>query len=116
MMRVLIATLSAALAAFGQTTAIRCGRFFDGKRLELQQNVVILVEANRIRAAGVNLTIPAGAKIVDLSRATVMPGLIDCHTHMYLHGIGYEDALLKRSLQYRAILATVAAKKTLLAG
>lgn len=47
---------------------------------------------------------------------TVMPGLIDCHTHMFLHGIAYDDALLKKSLQYRAIWAAVAARKTLLAG
>ena len=45
-----------------------------------------------------------------------MPGLIDCHTHMFLHGIRYDDALLKKSLQYRAIFATVAARKALMAG
>src|SRR5205807_9344947 len=58
----------------------------------------------------------AGAKIIDLSRMTVMPGLVDCHTHMFLHGIPYDEALLKKSLQYRAIWSTVAARKTLLAG
>jgi imidazolonepropionase-like amidohydrolase len=108
--------LCMAATAYGQTIAIRCGRFFDGKTLQLQQNVTIVVESNRIRAVGRDLAIPAGAQVIDLSRATVMPGLVDCHTHMYLHGIGYEDALLKKSLQYRAILAAVAANKTLLAG
>ena len=45
-----------------------------------------------------------------------MPGLIDCHTHMFLHGIKYDDALLKKSQQYRAIWATVSARKALLSG
>lgn len=104
---------------WGQTsslTAIKCGRFFDGKTLALQDNVVLLIDGGRIRAVGRSLAIPAEAKIIDLSQATVMPGLIDCHTHMFLHGINYDDALLKKSLQYRAIWATVSARKALLAG
>lgn len=108
-----------AQSAGGQSpaaTAIRCGRFFDGKTLELQNNVVLLIEGNRIRAVGKALEIPSDAKVVDLSCATVLPGLIDCHTHMFLHGIDYDEALLKKSLQYRAIWATVSARKALLAG
>jgi imidazolonepropionase-like amidohydrolase len=104
---------------WGQTpalTAIKCGHFFDGKTLALQDNVVLLIQGGRIRAVGRSLTIPADAKIIDLSQATVMPGLIDCHTHMFLHGIKYDDSLLKTSLQYRAIWATVSARKALLAG
>jgi imidazolonepropionase-like amidohydrolase len=97
-------------------TAIKCGRFFDGRSLTIQNDVVLLVDGNRIRAVGKSVAIPSAAKVVDLSRATVMPGLIDCHTHMFLHGIPYDDALLKKSLQYRAIAASVAARKTLLAG
>lgn len=97
-------------------TAIKCGRFFDGKTLALQDNVVLLIQGGRIRDVGPSLAIPADAKIIDLSHATVMPGLIDCHTHMFLHGIKYDDALLKKSLQYRAIWATVSARKALLAG
>ena len=87
-----------------------------GARLTIQNDVVVLVDGNRIRAVGKSVAIPAGAKVIDLSRATVMPGLIDCHTHMFLHGIPYDDTLLKKSLQYRAIWASVAARKTLLVG
>lgn len=97
-------------------TAIKCRRFFDGKTLALEDSVVLLIQGNRISAVGKSLEIPAGARVIDLGQATAMPGLIDCHTHMFLHGIAYDDALLKKSLQYRAIWATVAARKALLAG
>jgi imidazolonepropionase-like amidohydrolase len=99
-----------------QITAIKCGKFFDGKNLKLEENVTILIQGNRISAVGKPVSIPPGAKIIDLSGATVMPGLIDCHTHMFLHGGDYNDNLLKKSFQYRAIWATVAARKALLAG
>jgi imidazolonepropionase-like amidohydrolase len=98
------------------TTAVRCGRLFDGKTLELRENVVLLIEGNRIKDVGPSVEIPSGAKIIDLSGATVLPGLIDAHTHTFLHGINYEEALLKKSQQYRAIWATVAARDMLLAG
>jgi imidazolonepropionase-like amidohydrolase len=96
--------------------AIRCGKFFDGRTLALQENVTLLIQGNRIKSAGRSLPIPSEAKVIDLSHATVMPGLIDCHTHMFLTGIDYDELLLKKSLQYRAIWATVSARKTLLAG
>jgi len=97
-------------------TAIKCGRLFDGKALSLQDNAVVLIEGNKIRAVGKSVAIPAEAKVIDLSHATVMPGLIDCHTHMFLHGINYDETILKKSQQYRVIWASVAARKTLLAG
>ena len=115
----LLLTVALAPGTQSQTatlTAIKCGRLFDGKTLSLQENVVVLVEGNRIRAVGRSVAIPTEAKVIDLSHATVMPGLIDCHTHMFLHGINYDDAILKKSQQYRAIWASVAARKTLLAG
>ncbi len=97
-------------------TAVKCGKFFDGKNLTLQENVTVLIQGNRINAVGKSITIPAGAKVIDLSRATVMPGLIDAHTHMFLHGGDYNENLLRKSFQYRAIWSTVAARKTLFAG
>jgi imidazolonepropionase-like amidohydrolase len=116
----MVALVSSAVALEAQVaspvTAIRCGKFFDGRILSLQENVIVLIQGNRISAVGKSLPIPAGAKVIDLSQATVMPGLIDCHTHMFLEGIDYDTLLLKKSLQYRAIWATVAARTTLLAG
>lgn len=116
-MRFLFALVLVAFQAAAQSvTAIKCGRLFDGRTLALHTDVVLLVDGNRIRRVGKSVAIPPDAKVIDLSKATVLPGLVDCHTHMFLHGIPYEEALLKKSLQYRAIAATVAARKTLLAG
>lgn len=116
-LRSLLAAPALALAQpAAALTAIRCGRFFDGRTLTLQDNVTIVVAGNRIREAGKSVTVPAGAKVIDLSKATVMPGLVDAHTHMFLHGTPYDEAMFKRSLQYRAIWSTVAARQTLLAG
>ena len=111
-----VALAHGAQAQNANLSAIKCGRLFDGKTPTLQDNVVVLVEGNRIRAVGKSVAIPPEAKVIDLSHATVMPGLIDCHTHMFLHGINYDEAILKKSQQYRAIWASVAARKTLLAG
>ena len=65
--------------------AIRAGRMFDSKSGSLLNNQVVLIQADRIMAVGSasQVAIPAGAHIVDLSRQTVLPGLIDLHTHMF---------------------------------
>lgn len=119
-LRLMVALMVSAVPLFAQApapvTAIKCGRFFDGKTMALQENVVVIVEGNRIKAVGTSLAIPDGANVIDLGTATVMPGLIDTHTHMYLHGGDYNDNLLKKSFQYRAIWASVFARKTLMAG
>jgi imidazolonepropionase-like amidohydrolase len=116
MMALLLAAVTPQAQTQSPVTAIRCGKFFDGRNLALQENVTLLIQGNRISAVGKSLPTPANAKVIDLSQATVMPGLIDCHTHMFLNGIDYDELLLKKSLQYRAIWATVSARKTLLAG
>ncbi|HSB09752.1 MAG TPA: amidohydrolase family protein [Blastocatellia bacterium] len=62
--------------------AIRCGKLVDGKSDNPIANAVILIEGDRITQVGPGLKIPAGAQVIDLSRYTVIPGLIDAHTHM----------------------------------
>ncbi|MCI0698814.1 amidohydrolase family protein [candidate division KSB1 bacterium] len=99
-----------------ETIAIKCGKLFDGKNERLLDNQTIIVQGNRITTVGTNVPIPANAKVIDLSKATVLPGLIDTHTHMYLHDGDYNDQLLKEQIAYRAIYASVNARQTLEAG
>ena len=64
-------------------TAIRAGRLFDSNSGTMRTDQVILLDGERIVAVGAKVKIPAGAKVIDLSHATVLPGLIDAHTHMF---------------------------------
>ena len=77
-----------AVTAMAQTaapiTAIKAGRLIDPETATVTTNQVILIEGERIKAVGANVTIPAGATIIDLSKLTVLPGLVDTHTHMAL--------------------------------
>ncbi len=81
----LLAALSASVA-LGQTassvTAIKAGRLLDPETGTYAANQVILVEGEKISAVGPNLAIPAGATVLDMSQLTLMPGLVDAHTHM----------------------------------
>ncbi len=104
--------LVAQSSAPAQRFFIKAGRLIDGRADQAQANMGILVEGNRIRAVGPVARIQAqagDARIIDLSAMTVLPGLIDTHTHLLLQGDSTGDAydaqLLYQSIAYRAILA-----------
>ena len=65
-------------------TAIKAGRLIDPETVTVTTNQIILIEGERIKAVGANIAIPSGATIIDLSKLTVLPGLVDTHTHMAL--------------------------------
>jgi len=77
-------TLDAQQAASTQVTAIRAGRLLDPEAGRILTNQIILVEGTRIRDVGPNVQIPTNAQVIDLSRMTVMPGLVDAHNHLAL--------------------------------
>jgi imidazolonepropionase-like amidohydrolase len=76
----------------------------------------VLVEGDRIRAVGASVDHPQGAKIIDLGDATLLPGLIDAHVHLFLHPGAEDLQTVEESVPWRTILAAQAAKADLLAG
>src|SRR5260221_9462554 len=112
-------------AQTAQVTAIRAGRLFDSKSGKIAENQVILVEEEKITAVGPadRVQIPAGAQVIDLSKGTVLPGLIDGHTHVF--GYGLDDikpggppfaSPINDTREYRTLLALANAQKDLRAG
>ena len=109
-----------------QVAVIRAGRLFDSKSGKLAENQIILVEDDKITAVGPadRVQVPAGAQVIDLSLDTVLPGLIDGHTHVF--GFGLDDiskpagppfaSPINDTREYRTLLALANAQKDLRAG
>lgn len=97
--------------------AVRAGRLFNGTD-QLQKNQVVLIEGDRITEVGPAeaVKIPAGSEVIDLSHATVMPGLIDAHTHVFGNGPDFDMQILSESYQYRTLTALANAQKDLMIG
>jgi imidazolonepropionase-like amidohydrolase len=79
---ILAACCALLIPASAQTTAIRAGKLIDPDSGTVLAGQTILIRDNKIEAVGNNVTIPSNAKIIDLTRMIVLPGLIDCHTHL----------------------------------
>jgi len=105
-------SLGMPLLAFCQAPhrlAIRAGKLIDGKSDKPIENALIVIEGDKIVSVAAGGNAPAGVELIDLSKATVLPGFIDTHTHVLLQGDitaeEYDEQLLKQSIPYRAILA-----------
>lgn len=96
-------------APAAKRVAIRAGHLIDGKSDAPISNALILIEGDKIVSVTPGGSAPAGVEVIDLSKATVLPGLVDAHTHVLLQGDitaeDYDKQLLKESIPYRAILA-----------
>src|SRR5438094_2794158 len=104
-----VVLLTSGLAAQApKRIAIRAGKLIDGKSDAPIANALIVVEGGKILSVTRNGAPPAGAELIDLSGYTLLPGLIDTHTHILLQGditsADYDAQLLKQSIPYRAIL------------
>jgi imidazolonepropionase-like amidohydrolase len=103
---------------------IKAGRLIDVRAGRVLDKQGILVEGERIKMVGPLATVekaaPSTAQVIDLSKSTVLPGLADCHTHVLLQGditaADYDEQILKESIPYRTIRATVAARIGLMNG
>ena len=96
--------------------AIRAGRVIDGRGGAPLVNAIILIENERIVAVGTGLSIPRDAQVIDLSRQSVLPGFIDCHTHVTGQPTDFYEDLFRRSAIDVATTSHVYARRTLEAG
>jgi imidazolonepropionase-like amidohydrolase len=108
-------------AAAGEESALllRPARVFDGVDPRPHEGWSVLVRGDRIEAAGAALATPAGARVIDLPGMTLMPGLIEGHSHLFLHPYdetSWDDQVLKEPLALRTARAVNHAEATLMAG
>jgi len=116
----LILGLTLTATAAEPATVLRAARLYDGKSDAVVAPGVVIVSDGKIVAAGTSAQVPAGARVVDLGDATLLPGLMDAHTHLSFESSldWKQDQLdsLKKPIPEQAIIATEYARRTLLAG
>src|SRR6476646_6894150 len=117
-MRWCLFVVFASSIAHANSTIVKAAHVFDGERM--RDGVAVLIEADRITAVAPAAELQAkhgDARVIDLGTATLLPGLVDAHTHVFLDddvGPGvYYAILLKQSTPYRAIAAAANAKRAL---
>ena len=114
-----VAALAAGAAAqpiAAQTTVLRAARLLDGRGGPMVAPGMVVVEGERIVAVGSMLAVPPGATVVDLGDATLLPGLVDLHTHLTSTGRGWEEELVTTTPGEAALHGAANALATLRAG
>jgi imidazolonepropionase-like amidohydrolase len=120
----LSATLAASAAAqtppAAEVTVLKAARLFDGKGDTAVRDGVVIVEGRKIKAVGSGLAVPAGAAVIDLGDATLLPGFIDAHTHLTgMFVVDYKQAIidgLRQTIPEQTLRATENLRKTVMAG
>ena len=122
-MRLLLAMAAAvaslATAAAAEPILLKPAAVFDGVDPNPHSGWSVLVDGDHIAAVGPNVAAPAGAKVIDLPGATLIPGMIEGHSHLFLHPYNetkWDDQVLHEPLALRTARAVVHAEKTLMAG
>ena len=108
-----------AAPALAEPILLKPARVFDGVNRQPHEGWSVLVDGDRIAAVGPNLAAPAGARVIDLPGATLLPGLIEGHSHLFLHPYNeakWDDQVLHEPLALRTARAVINAEKTLMAG
>jgi imidazolonepropionase-like amidohydrolase len=95
-----------------QTYVIKAGRLIDGRSADMQKDVVVVVQGNKITALGRDVNVPKNAIILDFSNKSVLPGFIDAHTHIMTDG-GFGEDLYYNSIPFRTIRAVTSVRKAL---
>jgi imidazolonepropionase-like amidohydrolase len=112
-----LAFITSSVFAQDKYTLLRPARVFDGEMTH--ENWQVLLKNQRIEAVGEKLVFPANTEVLDFPNATLLPGLIEGHSHLLLHPYNettWDDQVLRESRAERIARATVHARKTLLAG
>ena len=97
-------------------TVLQASRLLDVRAGSIVSPGEVLVDGERIVAAGASVEHPAGAEVINLGDVTLMPGLIDAHVHLFLHPGAEDLQTIKESIPQRTIMATLAARADLMAG
>jgi imidazolonepropionase-like amidohydrolase len=116
---VAVAVAGAVAPAAAEPILLKPAQVFDGVDPHPHPGWSVLVDGDKIAAAGPNIAVPPGARVVDLPGETLIPGMIEGHSHLFLHPYNetlWDDQVLHEPLALRTARAVVHAEKTLMAG